>query len=163
LSCSGSGSSFFSPPSLAQIIVYQWYCNILIRQLVFSPSIVNQVQDPSISLYLTVHSPAALILSDTVTVSMPRTLLTIPLFPANLQSKKLGSPVVSRWLCAPRPRGARYPSFLGSLSSLGAAHGPKWELVTQRITWFSQTRGACVPRSSGTSHPIPELCSSANL
>lgn len=101
--------------------------------------------------------------SYTVTVSMPRTLLTIPLFPANLQSKKLGSPVVSRWLCAPRPRGARYPSFLGSLSSLGAAHGPKWELVTQRITWFSQTRGACVPRSSGTSHPIPELCSSANL
>ena len=42
----------------------QWYCNIPIRQLVFSPSIINQIQDPSISLYLTVHSPAALILPD---------------------------------------------------------------------------------------------------
>ena len=42
----------------------QWYCNILIRQLIFSPSIVSQIQDPSISLYLTVHSLATLILSD---------------------------------------------------------------------------------------------------
>jgi len=82
LSCSGSGSSFFSPPSLAQIIVYQWYCNILIRQLVFSPSIVNQVQDPSISLYLTVHSPAALILSDQMwTRGRSRTATQLPFHP----------------------------------------------------------------------------------
>lgn len=42
----------------------QWDRSILTRQLVVLPSIISQIQDPSISPYLTVRSPAAVILPD---------------------------------------------------------------------------------------------------
>lgn len=42
----------------------QWYRHILVRELTFSPSIISQIPDPSISPYFTVHAPAALILSN---------------------------------------------------------------------------------------------------
>lgn len=42
----------------------QWYGHILVRQLISSPSIVNQTPDPSLSLYLPIHAPAALMVSD---------------------------------------------------------------------------------------------------
>lgn len=91
----------------------QWNGDILIWQLIFPPSIINQVQDPSISLYLTVHPPAALILSG------PLRARRLPPGPALLLGHVTRGALKPRmWL--PKQRGFRDGGFVGRNTKSGA-------------------------------------------